>query len=152
MATVFTQDSLLHFLQSRGGSVKNADLLQHFRNFLRDHAERNRNRELFKQFVNSVATVKQIDGVSHVVLRKKFRGHVPGGNERHSSVGDSTEPSQMNASPNLFLSIDKQRQRLQQKEETVLTGKTTILPATGIMQLDIGNMETNHSKREKAEK
>ncbi|XP_023816695.1 ankyrin repeat domain-containing protein SOWAHB isoform X2 [Oryzias latipes] len=72
MATHFTQDAVLHFLQSRGGSVKNAELLQHFRDFLGEH--RNQNRDVFKQFVNSVATVRQIDGASYVTLRSKFRG------------------------------------------------------------------------------
>ncbi|XP_068191225.1 ankyrin repeat domain-containing protein SOWAHB-like [Antennarius striatus] len=84
MATDFTQDAVLHFLQVRGGSVKNSELLLYFRGFIRDHSDRDRNRELFKKYVNSVATVQQVDGVSHVVLRKKFRGHVPGGGERVS--------------------------------------------------------------------
>uniref|UniRef100_A0A8C6T9W9 SOWAHA-C winged helix-turn-helix domain-containing protein n=1 Tax=Neogobius melanostomus TaxID=47308 RepID=A0A8C6T9W9_9GOBI len=70
----FSQDALLHFLRSCGGSVTNADLLIHFRPFLRDHADRERNRELFKRFVNSVARVKQEHGVSHVVLQRRFRG------------------------------------------------------------------------------
>ncbi|CAG5867118.1 unnamed protein product, partial [Menidia menidia] len=92
MATVFTQDSVLHFLQSSGGAVKNADLISHFRNFVRDHGDQRRNRELFKQFVNSVAIVKQIDGVSHVVLKKKFRGHVPGTGRAESPAGRREEP------------------------------------------------------------
>ncbi|XP_038143074.1 nuclear receptor coactivator 6-like [Cyprinodon tularosa] len=78
MATDFTLDSVLVFLQSCGGSVRNSDLLLHFRPFLREHPDHVRNRELFKKFVNSVATVTKIDGVSNVVLRKKYRGHVPG--------------------------------------------------------------------------
>uniref|UniRef100_A0A3Q3E3V1 SOWAHA-C winged helix-turn-helix domain-containing protein n=1 Tax=Hippocampus comes TaxID=109280 RepID=A0A3Q3E3V1_HIPCM len=62
MDTDFSQDSVLRFLQSRGGSVKNADLLLHFKGFLRDHADQVRNRELFKKFVNSVATVNPPGG------------------------------------------------------------------------------------------
>ncbi|XP_049593147.1 ankyrin repeat domain-containing protein SOWAHB isoform X1 [Syngnathus scovelli] len=95
MNTDFTQDSVLHFLQSRGGSVKNSDLLQHFRGFLRDHADQVRNRELFKKFVNSVATVKQEHGVSHVVLRKKFRGSGPSGGSG-TPVQRTAEPSPLN--------------------------------------------------------
>ncbi|XP_029940228.1 ankyrin repeat domain-containing protein SOWAHB isoform X2 [Salarias fasciatus] len=94
MATVLTQDAVLHFLQSSGGSVKNSDLLLHFRAFIRDHADRDRNRDLFKKFVNSVATVKQTDGVSYVILRKKFRGHVPGGGTGGDTGGGrSSEPA-----------------------------------------------------------
>ncbi|KAM4634574.1 uncharacterized protein sowahb [Polymixia lowei] len=78
MASSFSQDSVLHFIQRHGGSVKNSELLLHFKPFLHDDASRTQRRELFKSFVNSVATVKQQDGVSYVVLRKKFRGHVGG--------------------------------------------------------------------------
>uniref|UniRef100_A0A3Q3A2Q2 SOWAHA-C winged helix-turn-helix domain-containing protein n=1 Tax=Kryptolebias marmoratus TaxID=37003 RepID=A0A3Q3A2Q2_KRYMA len=93
-------DSVLFFLQSRGGSAKNSDLLLHFRTFLQDPANRDRNRELFKKFVNSVAIVKQVDGASHVLLRRKFRGHVPGAGRDSPGIpaGNYTEPSAVNAS------------------------------------------------------
>uniref|UniRef100_A0A3B3ZXU9 SOWAHA-C winged helix-turn-helix domain-containing protein n=1 Tax=Periophthalmus magnuspinnatus TaxID=409849 RepID=A0A3B3ZXU9_9GOBI len=93
MAVELTQDAVLYFLQSRGGSVTNAELLLHFRPFLREHANRDRNRELFKRFVNSVARVKQEDGVSYVVLQQKFRGQVHGvgsGVSRHSTESAPT--------------------------------------------------------------
>lgn len=133
MASVFTQDSVLHFLQSSGGSVKNADLLQHFRNFLRDNAGRNRNRELFKKFVNSVATVKQIDGVSHVVLRKKFQRH----------EDDSSGPPPVPPNPP---DSTEHQQKLQQNQDIAPTPssqdqRTTVLPAAGIMQKDDSNVE-----------
>ncbi|XP_072518127.1 ankyrin repeat domain-containing protein SOWAHB-like [Salminus brasiliensis] len=75
MAADFTQDSVLRFLLSCGGTARNAELLAHFTRFLRedDEASRARNRELFKRFVNSVAVVKQDGGVSYVVLKKKHR-------------------------------------------------------------------------------
>uniref|UniRef100_A0A8C2AG55 SOWAHA-C winged helix-turn-helix domain-containing protein n=1 Tax=Cyprinus carpio TaxID=7962 RepID=A0A8C2AG55_CYPCA len=76
MATDFTQESLLRFIINNGGKVRNVDLLTHYRRFLREDEDRVQNRELFKRYVNSVATVKQEEGVSHVVLRKKYR--VPG--------------------------------------------------------------------------
>ncbi|CAK6978011.1 uncharacterized protein LOC128380656 [Scomber scombrus] len=77
MATDFNQESVLHFLQSRGGKVQKLDLLLHFRPFLL--GDRSPNRDLFKTFVNSVATVKQEQGIDYIILRKKFRVHVPGG-------------------------------------------------------------------------
>lgn len=73
MAVEFSQESVLRFVISNGGKVRNADLLTHYRRFLREHEERERNRELFKRFVNSVATVRQEDGASVVVLRRKYR-------------------------------------------------------------------------------
>ncbi|KAM6902320.1 uncharacterized protein sowahb [Xenentodon cancila] len=134
MATVLTQDSVLLFLQSSGGSVKNADLLLHFRNFLRDHAERDRNRELFKTFVNSVATVRQVDGVSHVVLRKTFRKGVPGGGTETGSSGPrrvpggsatETEPSQVKAAA-----------------PSGEGDRTAVLPAAGIIGKHSSNLKT----------
>uniref|UniRef100_H3C737 SOWAHA-C winged helix-turn-helix domain-containing protein n=1 Tax=Tetraodon nigroviridis TaxID=99883 RepID=H3C737_TETNG len=77
MAAGLSRDAVLLYLQSRGGSVRNAELLQRFRGYIREDPDRDRNRELFKRFVNSLATVQQVDGVSYVVLRKKFRGKTP---------------------------------------------------------------------------
>ncbi|XP_061658174.1 ankyrin repeat domain-containing protein SOWAHA-like isoform X2 [Syngnathoides biaculeatus] len=98
MDTDFTQESVLLFLQSRGGSVKNCELLLNFRGFLRDHPDQVRNRELFKKFVNSVATVKQEHGVSHVVLKKKFRP--PGTAASGTSTGKPAEPPPAKATLN----------------------------------------------------
>uniref|UniRef100_A0AAY5EQ45 SOWAHA-C winged helix-turn-helix domain-containing protein n=1 Tax=Electrophorus electricus TaxID=8005 RepID=A0AAY5EQ45_ELEEL len=76
MATDFSQEAVLGFLRTGGGVVRNAHLLAHFKDFLRDNEDRAHNRELFKTFVNALATVKQEDGVCYVVLKKKFRPHV----------------------------------------------------------------------------
>ncbi|XP_078127745.1 uncharacterized protein sowahb isoform X2 [Sander vitreus] len=159
MATEFTQDTLLYFLQSSGGTVKNSDLLLHFRHFIRDHADQNRNREQFKKFVNSLATVKQIDGVSYVVLRKKFKGHVTGGGEGGSSepprlcARKNTEPSPENAKLSPARSTEKPRQKLRKVTTPappgVIAGKT-ILPAAGIMlNNNNSNMETNLNLKQK---
>ncbi|XP_067280169.1 ankyrin repeat domain-containing protein SOWAHB-like [Pseudorasbora parva] len=76
MATDFTQESVLRFVINNGGKVRNADLLNHYKRFLREDENRAQNRELFKRYVNSVATVRQEEGVSQVVLRKKYRAHL----------------------------------------------------------------------------
>ncbi|KAM7369372.1 hypothetical protein PAMP_013644 [Pampus punctatissimus] len=155
MATDFTQDSVLHFLQSSGGSVKNSDLLLHFGTFLRDRVDRDRNRDLFKKFVNSVATVKQDQGVSYVVLRKKFRGHVPGSGGAGStgpsrlSAGRNTEPTPEKANLNPAGSRGQPRVKPQLRKETTSaplgeTAKKTILPAAGIiLNNNNNNVETN---------
>uniref|UniRef100_A0A3Q2PKG4 SOWAHA-C winged helix-turn-helix domain-containing protein n=1 Tax=Fundulus heteroclitus TaxID=8078 RepID=A0A3Q2PKG4_FUNHE len=98
-------DAVLVFLQSCGGQVRNSDLLLHFRPFLRGHPDQVRNRELFKKFVNSVATVTKIDGVSNVVLRKKFKGHVPGA----GAGPDSPEPRGTSPAPSLAAPGDSER-------------------------------------------
>ncbi|XP_041086656.1 uncharacterized protein LOC121301377 [Polyodon spathula] len=73
MATQFSQDAVLDFLCSRGGSVKNSDLITHFKTFLREHENQVQHRDMFKKFVNSVAVVKRKDGVSFVILQNRYR-------------------------------------------------------------------------------
>ncbi|KAM3831709.1 ankyrin repeat domain-containing protein SOWAHB [Vipera latastei] len=79
MARELSQAELLDFLCQAGGRVANAALLGHFKRFLRDPqappAQLQHRRQLFKGFVNSVATVSQ-DGpgaATYVVLRKRYR-------------------------------------------------------------------------------
>ncbi|XP_035769933.1 uncharacterized protein LOC102784115 [Neolamprologus brichardi] len=150
MASEFTQDAVLVFLQSRGGTVKNSDLVLHFKNFIRDHADQDRNRELFKKFVNSVATVKQLDGVSHVILRKKFRGYVPG---KGAEVGSSDPPcvpvgeNAETAAPN------KPRQKPQQKDATAPapsgeTATKTILSVAGLVLTNNNSVQENLNLRQ----
>ncbi|KAK5599704.1 hypothetical protein CRENBAI_017025 [Crenichthys baileyi] len=135
MATDFTLDSVLVFLQSCGGLVKNTELLLHFKPFLRDHPDEVRNRELFKKFVNSVATVTKIDGVSNVVLRKKFRGYVSGG----GSGRDSAEPCPVGASSSPAASLAPPGH----------TERTSDLPAAGIMVAKNNLVETSSSPQQR---
>lgn len=70
-----TQQSILSFLVEEGGKVKKTDLVRRFKGSIdscSDSEERERNRELFKNFVNNVAVVKEIDGARFVVVRKKY--------------------------------------------------------------------------------
>ncbi|XP_012996730.2 ankyrin repeat domain-containing protein SOWAHB [Cavia porcellus] len=78
MARELSQEAVLDFLCQAGGQVTNAALLGHFKSFLRDPAAppdlRERRRELFKGFVNSVAAVHHdSDGTKRVVLRRRYR-------------------------------------------------------------------------------
>lgn len=154
MATDLTQDAVLSFLQSNGGSVKNSDLLLHFKSFIRDHADRDRNRALFKKFVNSVATVRQDEGVSYIVLRKQFRGYVPGGGGGGSSeparvpAGKVTEPSPQSTNQIPAVSAEKSRLNPPLRGSGAPappgeTARTTILPAAGMMVNNNNNVETS---------
>lgn len=55
--------------------MKKSDLVDKFKGSIDcdDTAERQRNREVFKTFVNNVAFVKDIDGVRYVVVRKQYQ-------------------------------------------------------------------------------
>ncbi|KAL0607780.1 Ankyrin repeat domain-containing protein SOWAHA [Plecturocebus cupreus] len=70
-----SQAAVLGFLQERGGKVRNSELLSRFKPLLDAGDPRGRaaRRDRFKQFVNDVAVVKELDGVKFVVLRKKLR-------------------------------------------------------------------------------
>ncbi|XP_062940772.1 ankyrin repeat domain-containing protein SOWAHA [Cynocephalus volans] len=70
-----SQAAVLGFLQERGGKVPSSELLSRFKPLLDAGDPRGRaaRRDRFKQFVNDVAVVKELDGVKFVVLRKKSR-------------------------------------------------------------------------------
>ncbi|XP_048190135.1 ankyrin repeat domain-containing protein SOWAHA [Perognathus longimembris pacificus] len=74
-----SQAAVLGFLQAHGGKVRDSELLSRFKPLLEAGDPRGRaaRRDRFKQFVNDVAVVKELDGVKFVVLRKKPR-HTPG--------------------------------------------------------------------------
>ncbi|XP_071313397.1 ankyrin repeat domain-containing protein SOWAHA [Trachinotus anak] len=78
-----TQESLLSFLLQHGGRVRNSELLNNFRSQIScsDPAEKLHNRDLFKKLVNSVAVVKQIDGVKFVVVKKRYQDFVREGTQ-----------------------------------------------------------------------
>ncbi|XP_030600526.1 ankyrin repeat domain-containing protein SOWAHC-like [Archocentrus centrarchus] len=74
MAAECTHDTIIAFLLEQGGKVKNADLIKHFKAIFPEDPERKAAvRETFKKYVDSVAFVKNENGVKHVCLRKKFR-------------------------------------------------------------------------------
>lgn len=105
-----TQESVLSFLLERGGKVKNSELLHHFwsRISCSDPAEKQRNRDLFKKLVNSVAVVKQIDEVKFVVVKKRYQDFVKETTHDGSSLCGSTSfssPSPQRAEP-LFSDVE----------------------------------------------
>ncbi|XP_006883880.1 PREDICTED: ankyrin repeat domain-containing protein SOWAHC-like [Elephantulus edwardii] len=75
-----SQEAVLRFLAERGGRVRNAELVDHFKGSLGGEPEqRARAREHFKQLVNAVATVRTdpADGAKYVHLKKKFSAGLP---------------------------------------------------------------------------
>ncbi|KAM7398298.1 hypothetical protein PAMA_006281 [Pampus argenteus] len=70
-----TQEAVLSLLMAEGGKVKKTDLVGKFNGSIDcdDPAERQRNRDLFKTFVNNVAFVKEINGDRYVVVKKQYQ-------------------------------------------------------------------------------
>ncbi|XP_008845787.1 ankyrin repeat domain-containing protein SOWAHC [Nannospalax galili] len=73
-------EAVLRFLLERGGRVRHAELVQHFRDALGGQPEqRARARAHFKELVNAVATVRTDpeDGTKYVHLKKRFSAGPP---------------------------------------------------------------------------
>ncbi|XP_030320908.1 ankyrin repeat domain-containing protein SOWAHC [Calypte anna] len=70
------QESVVRFLAARGGRARNAELLEHFRDWLSppEPERRAAARQRFKELVNAVATVRQEPGtgVKYVHLRRRY--------------------------------------------------------------------------------
>jgi hypothetical protein len=69
-----TVDVVKEFLVENGGITRNVDLVRHFRKFLQsdDVAKKERNREKFKNFVNTLAAVKSDGGEKFIILKAKY--------------------------------------------------------------------------------
>ncbi|XP_040280941.1 ankyrin repeat domain-containing protein SOWAHC [Bufo bufo] len=79
-----SRDSVIFFLRERGGRVPNQQLVEHFRPLLTaapPGEARAANRQLFKDIVNEVASVRAEDEVKYVCLRKKYRKAAESGEE-----------------------------------------------------------------------
>ncbi|XP_047661661.1 uncharacterized protein LOC125139860 [Tachysurus fulvidraco] len=148
MATDFTQESVLRFLLRNGGKVRNGDLLTHFKEFLREHEDRLRNRELFKRYVNAVATVKQEDGVSYVLLRKQYRPHLGDVAARADSLGSASDKKQKAAgSSKVEVCATKPNHSEDSNQKTQLSQvryKDQILPVAGIVNNSGNHIESVH--------
>lgn len=71
---LFTMDVVRDFMLSNGGKVSNHTLVTHFKSFLNDSQRKNANRQMFKQYVNTLAVVKlDVSGEKMLVLKKKYR-------------------------------------------------------------------------------
>ncbi|KAM6907122.1 ankyrin repeat domain-containing protein SOWAHA [Xenentodon cancila] len=94
---VLTQESILSLLISEGGKVKRSDLVGRFKDSVDcvDAQEKERNKELFKTFVNNVAFVKDVDGVKYVVLKKMYQhllGSVQTAESHEKTTGNKEIP------------------------------------------------------------
>ncbi|KAM6286877.1 ankyrin repeat domain-containing protein SOWAHC [Spheniscus humboldti] len=96
------QESVVRFLAARGGRARNAELLEHFRDWLSppEPGRRAAARHRFKELVNAVATVRQEPGTGakYVHLRRRYCAPEPPaaappttGEEEAAAVGDSAE-------------------------------------------------------------
>ncbi|CAE1308794.1 unnamed protein product [Acanthosepion pharaonis] len=70
-----TEDAVRNFLLASGGKSTNHDLVTHFKPFLSDAENKAKNREKFKEIVNTLSSVKMGDNnTKYLILKKKYRG------------------------------------------------------------------------------
>ncbi|KAJ8665154.1 hypothetical protein QAD02_006816, partial [Eretmocerus hayati] len=66
-------EEIRKFLLDNGGSARNQDLVKHFKKFLTDPESRVEARNRFKEYINTLATIKTEEGEKFLVLKRKFR-------------------------------------------------------------------------------
>ncbi|XP_008216662.1 ankyrin repeat domain-containing protein SOWAHC isoform X5 [Nasonia vitripennis] len=66
-------EEIRKYLLDNGGSARNQDLVKHFKKFLTDPESRVEARNRFKEYINTLATIKTEEGEKYLVLKKKFR-------------------------------------------------------------------------------
>jgi len=103
----FQKDEVLFFIISKGGRVRNHELVTHFKNFLDHPNNKAQNRVLFKDYVNDLASVKVEEGQKVLVLKKKYRPPGPGDSFRGSTSSMSSTASSLSASSASQMSLYK---------------------------------------------
>ncbi|XP_046734435.1 ankyrin repeat domain-containing protein SOWAHB isoform X2 [Diprion similis] len=82
-------EEIRKYLLDNGGTARNHDLVKHFKKFLTDPETRVEARNKFKEYVNSLATIKNEEGEKYLVLKKKYR---------HAPLSTSTSSSSLTGS------------------------------------------------------
>ncbi|XP_076665288.1 ankyrin repeat domain family member sosondowah isoform X2 [Andrena cerasifolii] len=66
-------EEIRKYLLENGGTARNHDVVKHFKKFLTDPETRVESRNRFKEYVNTLATIKNEEGEKYLVLKKKYR-------------------------------------------------------------------------------
>ena len=70
--TEFSLESVRQLMLASGGRVTNHELVKSFRRWLTDPQGKETARAQFKDYVNTLATIKQEHGEKFLILKKKF--------------------------------------------------------------------------------
>ncbi|XP_047097948.1 ankyrin repeat domain-containing protein SOWAHB isoform X2 [Schistocerca piceifrons] len=90
-----SKEAIKSFMLDHGGKVTNHELVKYFKPFLTDPETRVEARNLFKEYVNDLATMRNEDGEKYLILKKKHRipGAVSPGGYASPSPSPSPSPS-----------------------------------------------------------
>ena len=69
----FSLESVRQLMLANGGRITNHDLVKSYKRWLTDPQEKENARAQFKDYVNTLATIKQENGEKYLILKKKFQ-------------------------------------------------------------------------------
>ena len=72
MATEFTLESVRQYMLAHEGRVTNHDLVKHYKAWLTHPTLKESSRQKFKEYVNTLSTIKVEEGVKFLVLKRKY--------------------------------------------------------------------------------
>ena len=72
MAAEFTLESVRQYMLAHEGRVTNHDLVKHYKAWLTHPTLKESSRQKFKEYVNTLSTIKVEEGVKFLVLKRKF--------------------------------------------------------------------------------
>ena len=72
MAAEFTLESVRQYMLAHEGRVTNHDLVKHYKAWLTHPTLKESSRQKFKEYVNTLSTIKVEEGVKYLVLKRKF--------------------------------------------------------------------------------
>ena len=70
--TEFSLESVRQYMLAQDGRVTNHELVKYFKAWLTHPAEKESARKRFKEYVNTLATIKQENGEKYLMLKKRF--------------------------------------------------------------------------------
>ncbi|XP_076287395.1 ankyrin repeat domain family member sosondowah isoform X3 [Lasioglossum baleicum] len=73
MPSELSLEEIRKYLLENAGTARNHDVVKHFKRFLTDPETRVEARNRFKEYVNTLATIKNEEGEKYLVLKKKYR-------------------------------------------------------------------------------
>lgn len=91
--TEFTLESVREFMLEKGGKVTNHELVKHFKQFLTDPYTKEYARVQFKEYVNTLASIRQDEGDKYLVLKPIFYPSDYAASERVRDVVDPVSSS-----------------------------------------------------------
>ncbi|KAG1682127.1 Ankyrin repeat domain-containing protein SOWAHB [Nymphon striatum] len=87
-----SMNGIKQFILERGGKVTNHDLVNNFKDALNDPQYKDIARQQFKEYVNTLATVKRIEGVKYLMLKSEYSDNFPLSRQYSFSSNDVGSP------------------------------------------------------------